>query len=219
MSLHAHQLRQTRGERTLFTGLDLALDAGQALWVQGPNGSGKSSLLRVLCGLAEPDAGEVHWQGLPLHRLGASYFDDVLYLGHANGVKDDLLAWENVVITATLAGQACRRDDAFDALQALGLDWQQAQLPARALSQGQRKRVALARLCLPRPRALWVLDEPFSALDDATIATLHLRLQAHLSEGGLVVYTTHQPLALQARGLQTLTLNPHDATTAPCWLH
>jgi heme exporter protein A len=213
MTLQARDICQTRGDRTLFTGLGFTLHAREALWVQGANGSGKTSLLRVLCGLSTPASGEVLWNGQPILRHREAFFRDVAYFGHASGVKDELSAWENLVFGATLAGRACTRSQALDVLAQLGLSAATARLPARALSQGQRRRAALARLLLaPVPRLL-VLDEPFTALDAAGIDVLRERLEQHLAREGRVVYTTHQPLALQAARLQTLELN--DATV-PC---
>jgi heme exporter protein A len=205
MSLQAHQLSQVRGERTLFAELGFTLQPGEALWLQGGNGSGKTSLLRLLCGLAEPAAGEVHWNGRPITRQREHFFNQVAHDGHASGVKDELLAWENVAFGAALTGQRCSRALAIDALARLGLA-ELATRPTRALSQGQRKRVALARLFVPPRRPLLLLDEPFTALDADAVDTLRGLLDAHLADQGLLVFTTHQPVALRARRLQTLAL-------------
>ncbi|WP_208023862.1 cytochrome c biogenesis heme-transporting ATPase CcmA [Duganella aquatilis] len=206
MSLQACQLACMRGGRSLFHGLDFTLEAGDALRVSGANGSGKSSLLRLLCGLSFPSAGEVRWQGRDIRSAREEYGAALLYLGHANGVKDDLLAWENVVVASTLAGRPVSRAQACAALSALGLG-PQAHLPTLALSQGQRKRVALARLHLQQEARLWILDEPFAALDTATIAALTVTLERHLAQGGALVYTTHQPVALRAPRMRTLDLS------------
>jgi heme exporter protein A len=216
MTLQARQIRQTRGDRTLFRDLGFTLQAGEALWVQGPNGSGKTSLLRVLCGLSVPIEGEVLWNGQPILRNREAFFRDVAHFGHASGVKDELSAWENVVFGAALAGRACTRSQALDVLAELGLSTATSRLPARALSQGQRRRAALARLLLAPSPTLLVLDEPFTALDAAGIEVLRTRLEQHLAARGMVVYTTHQPLSLQAARLQTLELND-DAV--PCAAH
>ncbi|RZL11020.1 MAG: cytochrome c biogenesis heme-transporting ATPase CcmA [Rubrivivax sp.] len=203
--LEADELSHARGDRTLFTHVSFTLRAGEALWVSGPNGSGKTSLLRLLCGLGEPIEGEVRWKGVPIGGLGEDYRRHLLYLGHAPGVKDDLLAWENVRLGMQIHGGACSREQAHDALARIGLPGI-AHLPTRVLSQGQRKRVALARLLVQPPRSLLVLDEPFTALDHESVDVLQSALGEHLDGGGLVVYTTHQDLALGARRLHRLDL-------------
>ncbi len=194
MSLQVLDLCQARGDRLLFEGLSLELQAGQALWVRGSNGSGKTSLLRLLCGLAWPVSGEVVWQGVPIRGLAASFHAHLRYVGHAQGLKDELSAEENLRVAASLAGRPCTAAQARSALELLGLG-RQAALPVRTLSQGQRKRAALARLALPGASTLWVLDEPFSALDVTAVEQLQDLLGAHLAAGGLAVYTTHQAAA------------------------
>ena len=203
--LEADQLGHARGDRTLFAGVSFNLQAGEVLWVTGPNGSGKSSLLRLLCGLGEPLEGTILWQGALIASLREDYRRHLLYLGHAPGVKDDLLAWENVCLSTLIAGAACSREQAHDALARIGLPGI-AHLPTRVLSQGQRKRVALARLFIQPPRQLLVLDEPFTALDHQAVDALQAALGQHLAGGGLVVYTTHQDLALDTRRLHRLDL-------------
>nr|WP_315250778.1 cytochrome c biogenesis heme-transporting ATPase CcmA [uncultured Duganella sp.] len=210
MSLQACQLACTRGGRSLFHGLDFTLQAGDALRVAGANGSGKSSLLRLLCGLSFPSAGEVRWHGRSIRAAREEFGAALTYLGHAHGVKDDLLAWENLVVASTLAGQPVDRVQACTALSALGLG-AQACLPALSLSQGQRKRVALARLHLQQDARLWILDEPFAALDTATIANLAGTLERHLERGGMLVYTTHQDVALRAPRARLLDLSREAA--------
>ncbi len=206
MTLQAYQLACTRGERELFNHIDFDVTPGDALRVAGANGSGKTSLLRMLCGLACPSDGQVRWHGRDIRAAREDFGAALVYLGHLNGVKDDLLAWENVVVSATLAGQLVSREQAYDALDRIGLD-RAADLPARALSQGQRKRVALARLQLCSGAPLWILDEPFTALDKGAIADLCVTLDAHLAQGGMVIYTTHQEVALNAQRAWTLDLS------------
>ncbi|MEO7579652.1 MAG: cytochrome c biogenesis heme-transporting ATPase CcmA [Massilia sp.] len=205
MALEAVRLGAARGGHTLFSGVGFALGAGEALWLGGTNGSGKTTLLRLLCGLALPADGEVLWQGQPIRRLREDYHRALLYCGHASGVKDDLTAWENLATSAALAGRSCTRAQAEDALAHVGLR-DQAALPARVLSQGQRRRVVLARLALAPLPQLLLLDEPFSALDGAATLALCATLDAHLERGGIVVYTTHQAQALNARRLLRLEL-------------
>lgn len=204
MSLRGVQLGCVRGERTLFGALDVALDPGDALWVQGANGSGKTSLLRLLGGLATLASGSVAWCGRVLPDARADFHRHLFFLGHAPALKDDLSARENLRFAERLAGR--NAGDAIDPLLAtIGLA-PVADLPARRLSQGQRKRLAQARLHGDAPYGLLVLDEPFSALDDAATAQLTATLDRRLAAGAIVVYTTHQPVALQARRSFTLTL-------------
>lgn len=206
MTLQAHQLSCVRGERRLFRGIDFDVDAGDALRVVGANGSGKTSLLRILCGLTQPAEGEVRWHGQAIHASREQFCRNLIYLGHANGVKDDLLAWENIVVAATLSGNPVTQGDAVDALKKLGLG-RAVNLPTRVLSQGQRKRVALARLQLSTSTPLWILDEPFTALDQHSVAELCGTIEGHLANGGMVIYTTHQEIDLTARRARCLDLS------------
>lgn len=206
MSLQAYQLTCIRGDLQLFDGISFELQPGDAMRIAGTNGSGKTSLLRMLAGLSAPAQGEVRWNGSDIRKLREEFCSNLIYLGHANGVKDDLLAWENLVVASTLSGKAVSRDDALNALEQLGLG-RAAELPTRALSQGQRKRVALARLSLGIGASLWILDEPFTALDVSAVDTLCGTLNSHLERGGMVIYTTHQEIALSARRALTLDMN------------
>jgi heme exporter protein A len=205
-ALQVHQLACGRGDRQLFSDLNFELQGGEALWLKGRNGSGKTSLLRVLCGLGRPLLGEVRWNGAPIERLREDYHRQLIYCGHAAAVKDDLLAWENVAMSSTLSGIACSRAQAMDALDSVGLGAQAAR-PARTLSQGQRRRVALARLAVEPLPPLLLLDEPFVALDQPAVQTLCATLNRHLADGGILVYTTHQAQALQARRLEQFDLD------------
>ena len=206
MSLQAHRLTCVRGDLQLFADLSFDIQPGDALWVSGTNGSGKTSLLRMLCGLSAPVEGEVRWAGRNIRSLRDEFCSKLIYIGHANGVKDDLLAWENLVVASTLAGTPVTEDDAHEALDQLGLG-RAADLPTRALSQGQRKRVALARLSLGAAMPLWILDEPFTALDKSAVAALCGTISKHLARGGMVVYTTHQEIDLSAKRALRLDMN------------
>lgn len=206
MSLHAHRLACIRGDLQLFSDIDFEIGAGDALQVAGANGSGKTSLLRMLCGLSAPADGEVRWGGRNIGKLREEFTSKLIYIGHANGVKDDLLAWENLVVATTLAGVPVSSDDAHEALEQLGLG-RAADLPTRALSQGQRKRVALARLSLGTAMPLWILDEPFTALDRSAVAALRGTIDRHLADGGMVIYTTHQEIELAAKRALVLDMN------------
>ncbi|HXA48263.1 MAG TPA: cytochrome c biogenesis heme-transporting ATPase CcmA [Burkholderiaceae bacterium] len=205
MTLQGYQLACSRGERHLFTDINFEIVGGDALRIAGTNGSGKTSLLRLLCGLAYPAAGEVRWNGQNVRRVREDFCSELIYLGHANGVKDDLAAWENLMVSATLAGHPINSEQAWRAVDLLGLD-EVGHLPTRALSQGQRKRVALARLWLEKTPKLWILDEPFTALDSTAVVVLCRRLERHLAAGGLLVYTTHQEIVLGAGRMLELNL-------------
>ncbi len=210
-ALELHDLRCVRGSRVLFSGLSVAVPAGQLLRVQGENGSGKTSLLRMICGLALPDHGEVRWHGQPIARLREEFNLQLTYIGHAPALKDDLSALENLQASGGLAGLACSEPDAAAALAQAGLRGRE-RLPARVLSQGQRKRAALARLALSAAVALWVLDEPFNALDEPACAWLQGLIASQLQRGGVVVLTSHPGRAWDAVQPQiAITLQPPDA--------
>ena len=198
MTLQAHQIICVRGERQLFSGLYFTLQAGQALRVRGANGVGKTTLLRALCGLAPVEQGDIRWQGRTIRACRDDYYRHLIYLGHAAAIKDDLLACENLAHSAHLRGATLSRAAALHSLAALGLA-RAALLPARALSQGQRKRLVLARLYGAEGLAapLWILDEPFRTLDQDASAALCATLNAHFARGGMLVYTTHQEVLLQ----------------------
>ena len=206
MSLSTQQLSLVRGERSLLHDVNMQLQDGDAVRIAGENGSGKTSFLRIVAGLALPGSGSVQWQGQDINRLREQYYVHMLYLGHAQGVKDDLLAWENLVLSARLQGARISEQQALDTLHRLGLA-ACADLPVRALSQGQRKRVALARLHLGLPAKLWILDEAFTALDVASVAQLITCIDRHLQAGGILVYTTHQDVQLAARRSLLLDLS------------
>ena len=196
--LEVSNLACTRGERTLFRGVSFKFEPGALLHVAGANGSGKTSLLRLLCGLGAPDTGEVRWRGETIRALREVYWREVVYMGHANALKDDLSAKENLLVACMLAGRTATGEAVSDALKAFGLAACE-HLPVRALSQGQKRRSALARLALSRPASLWILDEPFTALDTAALALTRTLIESHLEAGGMVVLTTHQEVAIAAR--------------------
>lgn len=201
--LAAWGLAARRGERLLFAGLELALHAGEVVWLRGTNGRGKTTLLRLLAGLSTPAEGTVSWEGLDLHGSAPGWRRELAYIAHANALKDDLLAHEALRFVAGLRGTPVAPQAVQAALERLGVA-RQAALPVRVLSQGQRRRVALARLALPDPPRVWLLDEPFDALDDAGIGTLETLMRAHAAAGGAVLLTSHQALPA---GLATRVLD------------
>jgi len=195
--LQAHDLECVRGERSLFHGLALELAAGQCLHVAGENGAGKTSLLRILAGLLAPEQGGVRWRGVPIERAREEYGAELAFVGHLNGIKDDLSVLENVQLAAALRGGDAGADAARAALRTMALEDFAGSL-ARQLSQGQKRRVALTRLCADPAPALWILDEPFNALDAASVLALRALIDAHLERGGIVVLTAHQQIELPA---------------------
>lgn len=189
--LAATGLRCERGERALFDGFDLTLAPGEMVWLRGANGRGKTTLLRTLAGLASPADGQVRWGGQPLDKAGAEWRRGLVFLGHANALKDDLTAAEALHFAARLAGTPRSTAEVRAALAALGVGALERRV-IRTMSQGQRRRVALARLALAPAPALALLDEPFDALDDDGIARLALLLADLLRAGGSVLFTSHQ---------------------------
>lgn len=203
--LQAVALQCRRGERRLFSDLNVTVERGTVLAVVGENGSGKTSLLRIFSSLLPPDQGTVLWEGQDIHQLKELYAGQLMYVGHLNGIKDDLTPLENVTSALSLAGEPCSTDEAKEALEAIGLKRLIHQLPSKVLSQGQKRRVALARLWLST-RPLWLLDEPFTSLDTTATGVVTQRLHTHLQRGGLAVVVTHQDVALPTEALQRLRL-------------
>ena len=202
--LEVSNLECVRGERRLFAGVGFRLDAGEMLYLQGPNGSGKTSLLRMLCSLSPAQEGEIRWRGESIGKLGEDYRRELCYLGHHNAIKEDLTPLENLLASARLADEALDEGAALDALEQVGLAGRE-DLACRYLSQGQKRRVALARLVNER-RALWILDEPYVALDSSAIGLVAGLIGAHLQRGGLTVLTTHQAVAVAAGRVRELVL-------------
>src|SRR3990167_2269517 len=193
--LAARSLACRRGRRMLFRGLELQLEAGSVTWLRGTNGSGKTSLLRILAGLSQPAEGEVTWAGKPLRQAGTQARQATVYIGHTNALKEDLTLLEAVAFLAVLAGLDEPTARARKALDHMGLA-QRRDAPVRTLSQGQRRRGALARLALDERPCTWVLDEPFDALDAQSVAILCAMIQANVQRRGAVLLTSHQSVEL-----------------------
>lgn len=203
--LEISNLTCARGDHMLFSGLSFSLSAGELLQIEGANGSGKTSLLRTLCGFMMPAQGEIFWRGQNIRDLDEEYYAEMIYLGHLNAIKDELNALENLRISAGLAGYAVDDKQIIAALRRMGLRGRET-LPVKVLSQGQRRRVALARLLLGHA-PLWILDEPLTALDVGAVGLMQELIGEHLAGGGMVIYTTHQPLDVPGVVTRRLSLS------------
>ena len=203
--LEAIDLAAQRGSTRLFAHVNLRVEPECALIVTGANGTGKTTLLRILAGLSLPAAGRVRWRGDDVSPFADGLRQDAIFSGHLTALKDDLTTEENLATLVALSGDSVSATGRRDALENVALA-AQARLPARALSQGQRRRLGLARLALTQ-RPLWLLDEPATALDAAGVALLTLFLIAHLTRGGCAVVATHQPLDLAAANVRGLALS------------
>ena len=194
----------------MFAPVNFSLQPAQALHLEGDNGIGKTSLLRIICGLSPADAGEVLWNGVALNRQhpeGVEAFRAALcYMGHNLSLKDELTAVENLMFDAQVAGRSLSYDRALDALQKMGLN-NRAHLPLRVLSQGQKRRTALARLSVTDAK-LWVLDEPFVALDAQSLDNLRELLANHVQQGGMLLYTSHQSVELSQSNGHVIDVHP-----------
>lgn len=185
--LQADSLAAERGGQPLFSPVSFQLEAGALLQVNGENGSGKTTLLRMLCGLTLPASGSVFWQQQRIQSDPDTFNENLLYIGHRHGMYSDLNALENLSLSCQ---QQATRAMIFSALEEVGLG-KHYQKPLRFLSQGQQRRVALARLRLEQ-RPLWILDEPLAALDVVAVEWFGECLASHLDKGGMAIITTHQ---------------------------
>lgn len=207
--LSIDQLNCVRGDRTLFSDLSFTLSPGQLLHVKGPNGSGKTTLLRTICGLFLPQQGNVLWNNENIRLLEEDYRREFLYLGHQNGIKDDLDGLENLTLSCRLDSSDVNNDQIRQALGKMGLAGFE-DLPTKMLSQGQKRRVALARLLL-NSAPLWILDEPFVALDADAVELLQSVIADKLQNGGLVMLTTHMEVAFARGEMRQLQLGSTEA--------
>ncbi len=203
--LEVVELECVRDDRVLFSGLSFEVDAGQALMVEGANGTGKTTLLRAICGLVRPESGAVRWCGADIADTRLEYQADLAYLAHAHGIKEELTPAENLRMSRALAAgdTGC---EPLGALRQVGME-DFADVSVRVLSAGQRRRVALARLLLSNAR-LWVLDEPFTALDKAGIKMVEALLEDHCAGGGIALVSSHHPLSLACSVDTPIRLSP-----------
>ena len=203
--LEVHNLEVMRGDHRLFSNLGFSLQGGELLRLRGSNGSGKTSLLRTVCGLYEPTEGEVLWKGESIRSQRDEFNRALTYLGHHNGIKAELTGFENLRLSNTLCGNDVSDNQIYDALGEIGLAGRE-DLPTQVLSQGQKRRVALARLLLSDAE-LWVLDEPFTALDVGAVKMLSQLIERHLQKGRMVIFTTHQEVAIRAGETREIDLD------------
>lgn len=203
--LEVRDLACERGDLRLFSGLEFSLAGGELLRVRGPNGSGKTSLLRLVAGLSRPAAGSIRWCGEDIAAMREAYTRELLFVGHANALKDELSAEENLALALELGGRRASPQARAEALERMGLA-ACASLPARYLSQGQKRRAALARLGAAADMALWILDEPFAALDARAQQAVIELIDAQLARGGAVILTTHQDVTIAARARPEIAL-------------
>lgn len=199
--LELRNLSCTRDERCLFAGLNARWEAGDLVQLLGPNGCGKSSLMRILSGVSREFEGEILWRGRKLQEQTWEFAQDLLYIGHQPGIKKSLTPLENLRWYASLSGSASD-SQLIEALAQLGMAAYR-DIPCGQLSAGQLRRVALARLYLSRA-LLWILDEPFTAIDKPGVARLEARIEQQIQSGGLVLITSHQDLSLA--GVKSLRL-------------
>lgn len=203
--LEVRELECVRGDHRLFKGLNFTLQPGELLHLRGTNGAGKTSLLRTLCGLTTPADGEVLWKGENIRSLRDDFNRGLTYLGHLNGIKGELSALENLQVSSSLTGFRVSENQVLDALQLIGLGGRE-DLPTKVLSQGQKRRVALARLLITRT-TLWVLDEPFTALDVHAVELLKGLIAKHIRAGGMAILTTHQHVEIDVGVLKEIDLS------------
>ncbi len=208
--LHTDNLGCSRDEKILFKDLAITIAPGEVLVIEGANGSGKTTLLRVLCGLAEPDRGTVFWRGVPINESRLTYYRELIYLSHHTGIKPALTARENLALAVRLHG-AGPLAKTIPALEQWGLAGYE-DLPCRTLSAGQQRRVGLARLMLTAA-TLWILDEPFTAMDRRGRQFIETLIHQHCTAGGAVIVTTHHHMNLAEAAVTTLHLGPQVLPT------
>lgn len=203
-SLEACDLACIRDDRTLFEGLEFSVRSGEMLLLEGRNGSGKTSLLRILCSIRLPDAGVVNWCGEDIQKLGADYHEHIAYVGHRDGVKQDLTPQENLRVARAL-GKASTTRSSKEVLDRFGL-FGFEDIPTYNLSAGQQRRLALSRL-LATEAQLWILDEPFTSLDKHGIELFESVMDEHLRSAGMIVLTTHHRVSFSGSSIHHINLS------------
>lgn len=203
--LELSNVQCTRGDRRLFSGLSARVQSGELLRVRGANGAGKTSLLRMICGLSSPSEGTIRWAGQDIRKLGEEFSRQLIYIGHMPAGKADLTVQENLHVSLALGGTPANKEAIASALESTGLSTLH-QAPARFLSQGQRRRLSLSRLAFDSAPTLWILDEPFNALDATASAWLSSRITRHIEDGGITVLTCHHGTAADGIPQQVLEL-------------
>jgi len=187
----------------LFSGLSISVSDGEVLQIKGPNGSGKTSLLRILCGLAAPNEGTVYWNDRDIREYNGEYVENVSYVGHHNGIKKELTPYENLQVSNALS-TSTNGSSPEQALEQFGL-FGYEDTPVRKLSSGQQRRVALSRLLLTHAR-LWILDEPFTSVDDAGRKFIADVLKTHMDRGGMLLLVSHEPVVIPCITIRELAL-------------
>ncbi|OOH89641.1 heme ABC transporter ATP-binding protein CcmA [Pasteurellaceae bacterium 15-036681] len=196
-----------RGETRLFEGCSLKMSSGEWWQIEGHNGIGKTSLLRILAGLALAAEGEVLWNGTAIQKQRDEYYSELFYLGHHAGIKPELTAWENLRFYQKIQGLELSDEALWNALAKVSLIGRE-DLPCSHLSAGQQRRVALAKLWLTQAK-LWILDEPFTAIDKKGVSELISHIEQHCENDGIVIFTSHQ--TAESRKVQILSLDPFKA--------
>lgn len=191
--LEVSQLTAIRDERILFESLSFTIDSGELVQIEGRNGTGKTTLLRIVTGLGDREAGEIFWKGESIEANRDSFHEDLLFLGHSTGVKRELTAYENLRFYLSVHSHSpVDKETVYGALTKVGLAGRE-DVPVAQLSAGQQRRVALARLWLSQHK-LWILDEPLTAIDKQGVKVLESLFLNHAERGGIVMLTTHQDM-------------------------
>ena len=201
-NLELNNLACWRNEQVLFSGLNFSLSPQNVLFLQGENGSGKTSLLRILCGFRLPDEGEISW-GEQLTSSMPEYFENISYVGHKNGIKDELTVEENLNLMRSMATASDIQTE--NVLKQIGL-FKRADVLARQLSAGQKRKLALARLMMTE-NSFWILDEPFTALDKASVRFFESLIKKHIARGGMLILTSHHEIDLSGLSVHHFNLS------------
>lgn len=203
--LEVRDLTAIRDDRELFESVSFSVSAGDLVQVEGRNGSGKTTMLRIITGLGDSEAGKILWKGIETRKDRDAFHQGLLFIGHQTGVKKELTAFENLSFYQQLNGSTgVTEDDIWTALAKVGLAGKE-DIPAGKLSAGQQRRVALARLWLSR-HPLWILDEPLTAIDKQGIKVIEALFVEHTQNGGMVLFTTHQDMFTEMDQLKTIRL-------------